>query len=91
MGGGIDVFRAKVEIYNSVMIGNFTTDTSPNSGFGGAITWNYFDRPDFLPAHRRHLYPGQIRQPNNRLAIRRGNPRGMEMPLRTNRSSPCAG
>ncbi len=47
MGGGIDVFRAKVEIYNSVLIGNFTTDTSPNSGFGGAITWNYFDRPDF--------------------------------------------
>jgi hypothetical protein len=47
IGGGINVFRAKLEIYNSVFQGNRATDTRTTSGFGGAINFNYHDRPDF--------------------------------------------
>jgi hypothetical protein len=44
IGGGVNIFRAKVEIYNSVFQGNRATDTLPTSGFGGAINFNYYDR-----------------------------------------------
>lgn len=47
MGGAISVFRAKTEIYDSVFIGNRATETTPSSGFGGAILLNFLDRPDF--------------------------------------------
>lgn len=47
IGGGINIFLAKVEVYNSVFQGNRTTDPATTSGFGGAISLNYHDRPDF--------------------------------------------
>jgi hypothetical protein len=46
IGGGLNIFRARVEIYNSVFLGNRATDTLPSSGFGGAINFNFYDRPD---------------------------------------------
>ena len=46
LGGAVNSFRSKVEIYNSTMLGNRATDTTPSSGFGGAISFNYYDRPD---------------------------------------------
>jgi predicted outer membrane repeat protein len=36
-GGGVNLYRATVEIENSVFQGNFTTSTSAAEGFGGAI------------------------------------------------------
>ena len=44
IGGGVNIFRAKVEIYNSVFQGNRATDTLSTSGFGGAINFNYYDK-----------------------------------------------
>ncbi len=46
VGGGMSIYRAKVEIRDSVFIGNRATDPDPNSGFGGAISFNINDRPD---------------------------------------------
>ncbi len=47
IGGGVNIFRARAEIYNSVFQGNRATDTRTTSGFGGAINFNYYDRPDY--------------------------------------------
>jgi predicted outer membrane repeat protein len=40
IAGAVDNFRASVEIYGSVFQGNQATDTTANSGFGGAISLN---------------------------------------------------
>ncbi len=47
LGGALTIFRAQVEIYNSVFRGNRATDTLRSSGFGGAISFNYYDKPGF--------------------------------------------
>jgi len=45
IGGGVNIFRAKVEIYQSAFLGNRATETTSSSGFGGAINFNYYDQP----------------------------------------------
>lgn len=45
IGGAISAFRCKLEIYKSSFQGNRAVDTSPTSGMGGAIQFNYHDRP----------------------------------------------
>jgi hypothetical protein len=37
-GGGVNIYRAGAEIYQSVFQGNFTTGAAPATGFGGAIS-----------------------------------------------------
>jgi len=56
IGGGVNIFMAKTEIYNSVFIGNQATDTDPSSGFGGAIDFNFHDRPDFASLTVENTY-----------------------------------
>lgn len=46
IGGGVNNYRANVEIYGSVFQGNRATDTSFKSGFGGSISLNSSDGPD---------------------------------------------
>lgn len=38
IGGGLNIYRAQVEVYRSIFLGNRATDTLPQSGFGGAIS-----------------------------------------------------
>ncbi len=38
IGGGVNIYRATVEIYGSTFKGNQATDTAVGSGFGGAIS-----------------------------------------------------
>lgn len=49
IGGAIDIFRGKAEIYDSIFLGNQAFDyIAPDSGgWGGAINLNYYDRPDY--------------------------------------------
>ena len=46
IGGALNIFRARAEVYNSVFLGNQATDKTSSSGFGGAISMNFYDRPD---------------------------------------------
>jgi predicted outer membrane repeat protein len=46
IGGAMSIFRAQARIYDSVFLGNRATDTLSTSGFGGAINFNYYDRPN---------------------------------------------
>lgn len=45
IGGGVNSYRAIVEIYGSVFQGNRATDTQFQSGFGGSISLNSSDGP----------------------------------------------
>ena len=47
IGGAMSIFRAKAEIHKSVFFGNRATDTLTTSGFGGAINFNFHDRPNY--------------------------------------------
>jgi hypothetical protein len=46
IGGGVNLYRSKVEIYDSVLQGNRATDSASFSGFGGAISVNSADGLD---------------------------------------------
>ena len=48
-GGGVNIFRAKVEINNSVFLGNQSpyNRSLRHGGGGGAINFNFADRPDY--------------------------------------------
>ncbi|MGC9357686.1 MAG: right-handed parallel beta-helix repeat-containing protein, partial [Anaerolineae bacterium] len=46
IGGGINVYRANVEVYKSVFQGNSATGTVFGSSFGGSISLNSADGPD---------------------------------------------
>ena len=45
IAGAINSFRASVEVYGSVFLGNQANDTSGSSGFGGSISLNSNDGP----------------------------------------------
>lgn len=60
IGGALTIFRAKAEIYDSAFLGNQATDTTPSSGSGGAINFNYHDRADFASLTiERTLFQGR--------------------------------
>ncbi|OGO39230.1 MAG: hypothetical protein A2W35_07615 [Chloroflexi bacterium RBG_16_57_11] len=49
LGGGVNIFRSKVEINNSVFLGNQSpyNRSARRGGGGGAINFNFADRPDY--------------------------------------------